>query len=116
MTDAINSLHRLRDATPHLLHLFMHVSTGASYSTFEPNRGIWGYAGGIASRAHDDRIAIGASISRIIETVRELKVKTVDMSFDPRECDQVLCESGYESFEAIGRSMVQRWKERPLVW
>ena len=116
MTDAIKSLHHLRDTTPHLLHLYIHISTAASYSTFEPNLGIWPYVYGMGSRAHDDRIAIGASLSRIIETVRELKIKTVDMSFDPRECDQVLCESGDESFETIGRSMVQRWKERPLVW
>jgi hypothetical protein len=113
---AVQSLHHLRDTTPRLLHLYIHVTMAAGYFPIQSDRGTWRYTRGMSIRAQDNKKAVEHSLARIMETVRELNIKTVDMSFDPRGSCQMPWEGGKEEAETLAHSMVEHWSHHDYVW
>ena len=114
---AIQALRHLKDTTPHLLHLHIYIMT-PGYLYLRPRGGVLrNFSRPKATDHHDDKRAIASGLARIIETVREFKIKTVDLSFDGRDRDHFVEEGGDVEPESLAKEMVRRGSEGwECVW
>ena len=114
---AIESLRHLKDTTPHLLHLHIYIMT-PGYIYLRPRGGVLrNFFRPKATDHQDDKRAMESGLARIIETVRELKIKTVDLSFDERDQDHFVEEGGDVEAESFAKEMVRHGSEGwDCVW